>query len=66
MTIPEQLNWVFIPMAAGLGALHALEPGHGKTLMAVYLAGSRRKRDRDGNRRHDHAHVHRVHAGNPG
>ena len=28
-------------MAAGLGALHALEPGHGKTMMAVFLAGSR-------------------------
>lgn len=41
MTTPEQLNWVFVPVAAGLGALHALEPGHGKTLMAVYLAGNR-------------------------
>ena len=28
-------------IAAGLGALHALEPGHGKTLVAAYLAGSR-------------------------
>jgi ABC-type nickel/cobalt efflux system permease component RcnA len=28
-------------MAAGLGALHALEPGHGKTLVAAYLVGSR-------------------------
>jgi ABC-type nickel/cobalt efflux system permease component RcnA len=25
----------------GLGALHALEPGHGKTLVAAYLVGSR-------------------------
>ena len=26
----------------GLGALHALEPGHGKTAMLLYLAGERR------------------------
>jgi ABC-type nickel/cobalt efflux system permease component RcnA len=28
-------------VAAGLGALHALEPGHGKTLVGGYLVGSR-------------------------
>ena len=28
-------------IAVGLGALHALEPGHGKTLVAAYLVGSR-------------------------
>ncbi len=28
-------------IAAGLGALHALEPGHGKTIVAAYLVGSR-------------------------
>ena len=27
-------------IAIGLGALHALEPGHGKTLVAAYLVGS--------------------------
>ena len=27
--------------AVGLGALHALEPGHGKTVAAAYLVGSR-------------------------
>lgn len=27
--------------AAALGAFHALEPGHGKTVVAAYLAGSR-------------------------
>jgi len=27
-------------VAAGLGAFHALEPGHGKTLVAAYLVGS--------------------------
>ena len=29
-----------ILLAAGFGALHALGPGHGKTLMAAYLVGS--------------------------
>ena len=28
-------------IAMGLGALHALEPGHGKTLVGAYLVGSR-------------------------
>ena len=28
-------------IAACLGALHALEPGHGKTIVAAYLVGSR-------------------------
>jgi ABC-type nickel/cobalt efflux system permease component RcnA len=28
-------------IAMGLGAFHALEPGHGKTLVAAYLVGSR-------------------------
>ncbi len=28
-------------LAAGLGALHALEPGHGKTIVAAYLVGSK-------------------------
>ena len=31
-----------LSLAFGLGALHALEPGHGKTAMLVYLAGERR------------------------
>jgi nickel/cobalt exporter len=30
-----------LALAFGLGALHALEPGHGKTLAAAYLVGSR-------------------------
>jgi ABC-type nickel/cobalt efflux system permease component RcnA len=30
-----------IVVAAALGALHALEPGHGKTVVAAYLVGSR-------------------------
>jgi ABC-type nickel/cobalt efflux system permease component RcnA len=41
----KQLNWSMILLAlfiaAALGALHALEPGHGKTLVAAYLIGSR-------------------------
>ena len=28
-------------VAVGLGALHALEPGHGKTVVAAYMAGTR-------------------------
>jgi nickel/cobalt exporter len=30
-----------IALAAGFGALHALEPGHGKSLIAAYLVGTR-------------------------
>ena len=41
----KQLNWSMILfallVAAALGAFHALEPGHGKTLVAAYLIGSR-------------------------
>ena len=36
--------WVLLSaalIAGGLGALHALEPGHGKTIVAAYLVGSR-------------------------
>jgi nickel/cobalt exporter len=32
---------VALVVAAGLGAFHALEPGHGKTLVAAYLVGAR-------------------------
>jgi ABC-type nickel/cobalt efflux system permease component RcnA len=32
---------VALAVAAGLGAFHALEPGHGKTLVAAYLVGTR-------------------------
>ena len=28
-------------VAAGLGAFHALEPSHGKTVVAAYLVGTR-------------------------
>jgi len=36
--------WVLLSaalIAASLGALHALEPGHGKTVVAAYLVGTR-------------------------
>ena len=33
------LSWVYFPTALALGALHALEPGHAKTLTAAYLIG---------------------------
>ena len=32
---------VLMVLAAGLGAVHALTPGHGKTLVAAYLVGER-------------------------
>jgi ABC-type nickel/cobalt efflux system permease component RcnA len=32
---------IALTVAVGLGAFHALEPGHGKTLVAAYLVGSR-------------------------
>ncbi len=31
--------WLLLLIAAGLGAVHALTPGHGKTLVAAYLVG---------------------------
>jgi ABC-type nickel/cobalt efflux system permease component RcnA len=33
--------WLLLVLAAGLGAVHALTPGHGKTLVAAYLVGER-------------------------
>ncbi|MBA2570643.1 MAG: hypothetical protein H0V04_05625 [Chloroflexi bacterium] len=39
LTLPVVL--LSLLLAAGLGALHALSPGHGKTVMAAYLVGSR-------------------------
>ncbi len=32
---------IALAVATGLGAFHALEPGHGKTVVAAYLVGSR-------------------------
>jgi nickel/cobalt exporter len=41
---PEITLWIALLgllIAAGLGALHALSPGHGKTVVGAYLVGSR-------------------------
>ena len=38
---PGRGLWVLLALAAGLGAVHALTPGHGKTLVAAYLVGER-------------------------
>ena len=37
------LRWMLLGLAVafGLGGMHALEPGHGKTIVAAYLVGSR-------------------------
>ncbi|HXJ43126.1 MAG TPA: sulfite exporter TauE/SafE family protein [Bryobacteraceae bacterium] len=41
----ENMSWSIIAALLGLafwfGALHALEPGHGKTMVAAYLVGAR-------------------------
>ncbi|HEY7390413.1 MAG TPA: sulfite exporter TauE/SafE family protein [Bryobacteraceae bacterium] len=40
-----QLGWeaiaIGLAVALGLGAIHALSPGHGKTIVAAYLVGTR-------------------------
>ena len=33
--------WLFIPSAVLLGALHGLEPGHSKTMMAAFIIAVR-------------------------
>ncbi len=35
----DQLSWIYFPTALLLGGLHAIEPGHAKTLTAAYLIG---------------------------
>lgn len=37
--IENPFSWMYLPTALLLGALHALEPGHAKTLTAAYLIG---------------------------
>jgi nickel/cobalt exporter len=34
-------GWVYLPVAVLLGALHGLEPGHSKTMMAAYIVAIR-------------------------
>jgi ABC-type nickel/cobalt efflux system permease component RcnA len=44
ISVPNPGSWFLFTaalLAAGLGALHALEPGHGKTIVAAYLVGSK-------------------------
>lgn len=44
IAVPEVTPWVMLLgllIAAGLGALHAMSPGHGKTVVGAYLVGSR-------------------------
>src|SRR5207302_2273997 len=38
---PQRGFWALLCLAAGFGAVHALTPGHGKTLVAAYLVGER-------------------------
>ncbi len=33
--------WLFVPSAILLGALHGLEPGHSKTMMAAFIIAVR-------------------------
>jgi nickel/cobalt exporter len=39
--IPLNMVLLGLVVAFGLGAIHALSPGHGKTIVAAYLVGSR-------------------------
>lgn len=44
IAVPDITIWVALLsllIAAGLGALHALSPGHGKTVVGAYLVGTR-------------------------
>ena len=34
-------GWLFVPSAILLGALHGLEPGHSKTMMAAFIVAVR-------------------------
>lgn len=44
-TLLQQGNaWFFIPSAILLGALHGLEPGHSKTMMAAFIIAIKRHR----------------------
>ena len=42
VTLLQQGNsWLFVPSAIMLGALHGLEPGHSKTMMAAFIVAIR-------------------------
>lgn len=38
--IPSEITLIFVISAFVLGALHALEPGHGKSVMAAFVLGT--------------------------
>lgn len=38
---PETITWLYIPTAILLGALHGMEPGHSKTMMAAFIIAIR-------------------------
>jgi nickel/cobalt exporter len=40
-SLPLGVALLCLAVAFGIGALHAVEPGHGKTMVAAYLVGSR-------------------------
>ena len=62
LTVP--LGLLAVLLALVLGAAHAALPGHGKTVMAAYLAGRQRPPPRRRHRRrHRHRHPHRRRAG---
>ena len=39
--IQHSSGWLFVPSAILLGALHGLEPGHSKTMMAAFIVAIR-------------------------
>ncbi|TDP83032.1 ABC-type nickel/cobalt efflux system permease component RcnA [Aquabacterium commune] len=39
--LQEGHGWLFVPSAIALGALHGLEPGHSKTMMAAFIVAIR-------------------------
>src|SRR6201987_3594454 len=42
LSLLQQGNaWLFVPSAVLLGALHGLEPGHSKTMMAAFIIAIR-------------------------
>lgn len=41
MQAGENHVWIYIPVAILLGALHALEPGHAKSIMAAFIVATR-------------------------
>jgi hypothetical protein len=51
---------LLLAAAFGWGALHALSPGHGKTMVAAYLVGAQGTARHDG---HRHAHDRRLRVG---